>query len=206
VPTNSVYMYKLLGIGHPRTGTAFTSKLLKKWGLDIGHERLGNDGLVAWQLIKKKGPYPYCGVGKFEYRPEYNCLVYNVRNPKNSIPSIVYTEDTKPRSYNFRKDFFEFSESNNPIENAIFSLYYYDLKVSSMLPDVSFRVEDEQYKLYESLYNMDFNIAYTEYNQQENTRKHKTFDEMLKEFELVSDGAKQMINTYCVKHGYKTIF
>lgn len=33
---------KILVVGHPRTGTGYTSKLLQSWGLDVQHERMGN--------------------------------------------------------------------------------------------------------------------------------------------------------------------
>lgn len=198
-------MCNLLGLGHPRTGTAFTSKLLKKWGFDVGHEHLGSDGIVAWQLIETNGPYPY--MAKVKCRPIYNFLIYNVRNPYESIPSIVYTEDTKPKSFNYRLKVLGFSESINPIENAILSIYNYDSIVSTFFPDFTFRIEDEQFKLYEFLLDKKFNLLrYSEHNQKENKRKHKSFNEMIKEFGCVSSNAKKLINDFCIKYGYTKLF
>lgn len=197
-------MYKILGLGHPRTGTSFTSKLMQMWGLDVGHEKIKNDGVVAWQMINENGPFPF--MKPIKYRPDYDCLTYNVRNPYYSIPSIVYTEDTKNKSFSYRKKVLEFEETNNHIENAILSLNHYDLKVLSMNPHVIFRIEDQQYELYKTLKNTGFDINYSEYNEKVNVRKHKNFDEMIKDFDSVSDNAKNMVNEYCVRHGYTKLF
>ena len=40
-------MINILGLGHPRTGTGYTSALCRLWGLSIGHERLENDGRIG---------------------------------------------------------------------------------------------------------------------------------------------------------------
>jgi len=40
----------ILGVGHPRTGTGYTAKLLQSWGLDVGHEKMGEHGTVDWSL------------------------------------------------------------------------------------------------------------------------------------------------------------
>lgn len=197
-------MYKVLGLGHPRTGTSFTSKLMKIWGLDVGHEKIGKNGVVAWQMINENGPFPF--MKPIDYRPDYDCLTYNVRNPYYSIPSIVYTEDTKNKSFTYRKRVLEFEETDNKIENAILSLCYYDLKVSSMSPDVTFRIEDGQHSLYKTLHNKGFGVKYSEFNQPVNERTHKMFQEMLDDFGPVSAEAKQLIAGYCDKHGYAKIF
>ncbi len=194
----------ILGLGHPRTGTRFTSKILKKWGLDVDHERFGDDGIVAWQLIKEQGPYPYTiQVG---CRPNFDFLIYNVRNPYYSIPSIVYTEDNKEKSFDYRKKILGLSDSDNPIENAILSLCLYDLKVVEMNPDVTFRVEDEQLKLFESLSKNGISAKFSVHDKKENTRKHKNFDEMIEQFAEVSEDVKKLINKFSEKYGYEKVF
>ena len=37
-------------IGTGRSGTAYTSKLLRECGIDVGHEALGKDGVSSWYL------------------------------------------------------------------------------------------------------------------------------------------------------------
>ena len=74
---------KILGLGHPRTGTGFTSSILNSWGLEVGHEKLERDGVVAWQLAVENGPWPY--MADFP-NVESEILIYNVRDPRTSIP------------------------------------------------------------------------------------------------------------------------
>ena len=89
----------ILGVGHPRTGTGFTASILSSWGLRIGHEKLMEDGIVAWQHVIENGPWPWI---KHTDKLKPEILIYNVRNPKDSIPSIVFTEDVRPESLKFR--------------------------------------------------------------------------------------------------------
>ena len=82
----------ILGLGHPRTGTGYTSNLLKTWGLDVGHEKMGADGIIAWQLVSDIEPRIF--MEDFDSsRYTYKYLIYNVRDPRGSIPSIALTEN-----------------------------------------------------------------------------------------------------------------
>jgi hypothetical protein len=151
---------KILGIGHPRTGTGFTSKLLTAWGVNVGHEVLNADGIVAWQLIHSKGKYPFMTLPE---RPEYSILIYTIRNPLYSIPSIVCTEDINKKSLNFRKKVLGFKIRKNPIETAIDSLIAYDIKARELNP-FPFRIERDQISLF-SLLQKDHIVCYNNYNE-----------------------------------------
>lgn len=214
-------MYNILGIGHPRTGTSFTSKLFRLWGLDVGHERLFSDGMVAWQMISESGlnsgPYPYIrpleeyheGVlhkSTIKKRPEYKYLIYNVRNPYYSIPSIVYTENISKSSLNFRKTVLKFPICDNPIETAILSLLAYEKKAIELQPDFVFKIENDHVKLYEFLVEKTLDVKYVEHNKKENVRKHKNFSEMISEYGLPSTQAQELINKFCINHGYERTF
>jgi len=196
---------KVLGIGHPRTGTGFTSKICRLWGLDVGHEQSKKDGIVAWQLVSKQGPYPY---GKeLKVRPEYKTLIYNVRDPKESLPSIVYTEDIKQPSFDYRNYLYKNSmKRNNPIENAIISIIEYDTMAINLKPNIIYRIEDQKENLFDYLKISYPNIRYKGISKRVNKRKHKSFDEMLTEFGEVSREYKMLINNYCTKYGYSKIF
>ena len=214
-------MYNILGIGHPRTGTSFTSKLFRLWGLDVGHERLFSDGMVAWQMIAESGlnsgPYPYIrpleeyheGVlykSTIKQRPEYKYLIYNVRNPYYSIPSIVYTENTSKSSLNFRQAVLGFPLCDNPIETAILSLLAYEEKAIELHPDFVFRIEHDQATLYEFLAKNNLGVEYVEHNKKVNARLHKNFSEMVAEHGLPSSQTQELINKFCVKHRYEKVF
>ena len=192
-------MKNILGLGHPRTGTRYTSKICKHWGLNVGHEKIEESGVIAWQLVLPNGPYPFTNI---KNRPSYRYLIYNVRNPKESLPSIVYTEDTNIQSVNFRKRFCNFN--HNKIENAIESICTFDKLISNLNPDLFFRIEDEDLKLFNFLKDK-FDINYTIYKKKENARKHKSFNEMLAENEQCSKYYIDKINNYCLKYGYDEI-
>lgn len=198
----SIHFCNIIGIGHPRTGTGYTSKLLASWGLAVGHEEIKTDGVVAWQLIKEHGPYPYAK-DIFE-RPKYEYLIYNVRNPFDSLPSIVYTEDVKNPSFNFRLNECKIPlKEKNPIDNAIISLTYFDRLIEKMQPDFMFRVEDQNKELFEFLQKKGLKVKETKISKKKfNKRKHPNFEEMVLEFGNISDKCKKLFNNYCVKHGY----
>lgn len=198
-------MIKILGVGHPRTGTGFTSKVFRLWGLDVGHEKLKKDGVVAWQLINETGPYPY--ILDLETRPLYEHLVYNIRNPRDSLPSIVYTENIKELSFDYRNSFYQNRmTSDHPVENAILSIIEYDNIVKSMSPSIVYRIEDQKEDLFKYFKNLYPTIKYKGISKKVNKRIHPSFDDMLAEFGDISLSYKKMINNYCLNYGYKKLF
>ena len=192
----------ILGVGHPRTGTGYTSKLLQSWGLDVGHESMGEHGTVDWSLSAgKKSIWQDVDFKDLDWQH----IIYCVRDPRESIPSIVYTEDTVEASVNFRKRHgVRKSKSSNPIEHAIGSMYIWDSFITKLEPNISFRIEDESKDLYNYLVE---NGAPVEWNPEfigvkQNSRNHPTWDEMILEFGKISAKYKIMLNRYCSKYGY----
>lgn len=193
---------KVVGIGHPRTGTGFTAKLLRSWGLDVGHETLRKDGIVAWQLIKSTGKYPFL---KLPFRPSHDVLVYCVRNPRFSIPSIVYTENINRKSFLFRKKILGFKDrKNNPIETAIDSLVFFNQKAVSLNP-IIFRIEQDRDKLFYKL-SEHFNLDPSSYNEIYNQRKHGNFKNLIDQFGDVSMRYKTALNNFCDQYNYDRVF
>jgi len=193
---------KIIGIGHPRTGTGFTAKLLSILGLDVGHETVGKDGIVAWQLIKQQGPYPY--IKNLSERPAYSYLIYNIRNPFNSLPSIVYTEDTKMPSFEYRQQECNIPlDKKNPIDNAIISLTYFDRLIKEMNPSLVFRIEDQSHKLVRFFEKQDLEINHNSIIKKKvNRRKHPDFEQMINDFGDISNECKDMLQNYCMNYGY----
>jgi hypothetical protein len=216
----------ILGIGHPRTGTGFTSYSLQKWGLDVLHEAIGKDGIVSWFLTFSTGNYLW--QSEFRERPKYDHLIYNVRNPITSLPSIVYTEtphtirsgfktgdsftvNTRPVekidfiSHRWRAVHINGMERENPIENAIRSICGFNDIIRDLKPDVTYRIEDQSKLLYDYL-KFDYdNIEWVDDQTPYNTREHSSFEQMLSDFPPVMDVYIDMINQYCLEHGYEEI-
>ena len=217
----------ILGIGHPRTGTGYTSKILRKWGLDVLHENIGKDGIVSWFLAFETGPFLW--QNQFSHRPAHDHLIYNVRNPRESLASIVYTEtphtiysnfekqgdtfvvNTSPRqrldfiSHRWRSARIHGMEQKNPIESAIVSICAFNDMINYLKPDVTYRIEDQDKLLYEYLEKHYDDITYVEHRKAENTRNHSPFEEMLYDFGPPRDQYIDKINEFCFEHGYKEI-
>ena len=195
---------KILGLGHPRTGTGFTSSILNSWGLEVGHEKLERDGVVAWQLAVENGPWPY--MADFP-NVESEILIYNVRDPRTSIPSIAFTENTNSMSLNYRLKN-GVLESPNRVEQAIHSILQWDRLITLRNPDFTFRIEDQSQDLFAFLQGKGFEIQWVESNQKVNARDHgRTIDKDLQtEFEKVRPSLRARINDYCVRYGYDILF
>ena len=200
-------MHKILGIGHPRTGTGYTSKLLEQFGLNVGHEKLYDDGIVAWQWVLNHDYFtgnerlPYTKL-KNPAQYEFETFIYNTRNPKTSISSIMFTEN---RSIKIRSRFFpKIQEGKTPLEKAILSITEFDKEIKSKYPmHFQYRIEDQQQQLYDRLsqtYELksDWKLPSTKTN----TRKHHT------EINWNDCGGeyKILINKYCRSYGYDLIY
>lgn len=195
---------KILGLGHPRTGTGFTTKLLKLWGLKVGHEVLKEDGIVAWQLALTKGPWLF--IKDIENTIKHDTLIYNVRNPKTSIPSIVFTENTVQASKSYRIDKGGVIKSENKVEFAINSILAWDRHIQNKRPDIVYRIEDESEKLFNFLKDSGYDVNYIEFNQKVNERAHSNMEDLQEDFENVSPAIKKKINRFCRRYGYEPLY
>jgi len=76
---------RLLVIGCGRSGTQWLSELMKDHGLDIGHEHMGNDGVVGWQWA---APRRWHNHGwRLDYR--FDHIWHLVRHPLGAIASMT---------------------------------------------------------------------------------------------------------------------
>lgn len=192
----------ILGLGHPRTGTGYTAKLLQSWGLDVGHEKLGEHGTVDWSLAAGQSLWQAVKLQDWTWQHS----IYCVRDPKEAIPSIVYTEDIQSHSIDFRKEN-GVIVSVNPIVTAINSITKWDHLISLLEPEIIYRIEDEGQELFEHLKSMGIGIKWSDavLGQKQNTRTHKSWDEMIAEFGEVPAKSKIRINQYCRKYGYDLV-
>jgi len=195
----------ILGVGHPRTGTGYTSKLLQSWGLDVQHEKMGKHGTVDWTLVGKKQSIWQGGVDFRNY--EWQHIIYCVRDPRESIPSIAYTENTDT-SFNFRKQFEQRIEEKNLIVSAIASILKWDQLITQINPSITYRIEDEAEKLFNYLNKKEIKPKWSDsqIGIKYNVRKHNTLEHLLKDSGFIPSRFKRGINEYCDKYGYDRIF
>ena len=198
-------VYKVLGVGHPRTGTGYTTKLLQSWGLKVCHEAFDEDGIVAWQLAVKEGPWVFI---KDNIDADYQHKIYCVRNPRESLPSIVYTENTIDHSFNYRASKCGRALIGNPLENAIKLLLAWDDKIiNDIQPDIIYRIEHDSQMLYDTLKSRGLELnEYTPLEEKVNQRVHLSFDQMMEEFPGISQSVLKGINEYCERYGYEKLF
>jgi len=74
-------------IGCARSGTKYISSLFNKVGYDVGHEKLGKDGIASWGLVPDSGKVPY-GPSFSELRGRDMTVIHQVREPLAAIASI----------------------------------------------------------------------------------------------------------------------
>ena len=196
---------KILVVGHPRTGTGYTAKLLQSWGLDVQHERMGEDGTSDWSLASGDKSL-WQDVNFKDY--EWDIIIYCVRDPRESIASIAYTEDINNISLSHREKWAKFKRANNRLVTAIVSLTSWNSMIMKLEPDFIFKVEDRQQNLFNFLKKRGFkvkkseNIVPTGYN----SRQHSNIDSLIEECGYTLIRYKNRLNEYCDMHSYSHVF
>lgn len=124
-------------IGHPRCGSAALAAGLRNAGLDIHHERPGNDGIVSWWLT---GFYRQKTNGIHEFSPSRKGAVpiiadkvlSYIRKPSDALPSIMVENEFQDRDNNsfrhrhriirkhFDVDLAELDELNAAVASYVF--------------------------------------------------------------------------------------
>lgn len=201
---NNKRKVKILGVGHPRTGTGFTASILNAWGLEVGHEVVKKDGLVAWQFAVQDGPWPY--MPDQTSHVNWEVLIYNVRDPRTSIPSIVFTEDNKKTSLDYRVNSGGVLRSPNRVEQAIYSILRWDELINKMGPSFTYRIEDQSKDLFNFLQTSGMSIEWQEPAGPVNARSHSNLEELKEELDRVRPSLRMKLNAFCVKHGYDPLY
>ncbi|MEL7422698.1 MAG: hypothetical protein AAFN81_06895, partial [Bacteroidota bacterium] len=81
---------KIMIIGCGRSGTTYTSKLFKSFGYEVGHERLGKNGISSWMLVSDQTQVPI-GPSFKDLRSLELPIVHQVRHPIKAISSLQAT-------------------------------------------------------------------------------------------------------------------
>lgn len=77
-----------LVVGHPRSGTGYMAKLFQAYGFDVGHERMGEDGISAFQYAADaEAPWTHCRRGAYKF----GTVIHVVREPRKVIASAAAT-------------------------------------------------------------------------------------------------------------------
>lgn len=107
-------MTPIIITGCPRSGTGYASKLFQYNGYDVGHERLGADGISSWEIAS--------GDANSIFGPSYTELVnklgsfemyHQVRNPIECISSMTSISE---KSFEYIKKYILHYTTSSPIE------------------------------------------------------------------------------------------
>ncbi len=146
---------KYLVLGHPRCGTGYSAELLKSYGLNIGHERMGADGISCWQYVIKDDLPPFSQKdlnNKNRNHHKFNKIIHTIRDPFTALPSIYYTETphgANPKhwsykcviqSHNWRKEKLGLDDIN-PFEFVAQSFLNWNELIEKEIPDILLQIE-----------------------------------------------------------------
>ncbi len=139
-------------IGHPRGGTAYSSRLFKTFGFDIGHEQISSTGISSWCFVTPDGYNAWTDCSK---RNEYNFkwVFRAVRNPLDTINSLVKDNENPYTVELFEKWSGSQLTEENPIDKAAQRYLYWEDTINywNDYIDFTFRVENQQKELYDFL-------------------------------------------------------
>lgn len=84
----------LLITGHQRSGTGYMAALCRSMGLDVGHERPGEDGISSFQYAVDTDTVPFHSVDQNRGRKwyEFDDIIHVVRHPLHVIASTAFTD------------------------------------------------------------------------------------------------------------------
>jgi hypothetical protein len=78
--------YRVLVTGCGRSGTRYTTFVLRRLGLDVPHERLGRDGLASWTMAVDARERPF---GPSSAAVRFDHVFHQVRHPLAVIRSVA---------------------------------------------------------------------------------------------------------------------
>lgn len=149
----------LLVVGHPRCGTGFAAELCGQLGLDIGHEKLGRDGISSWMFAVEADDNPYAldAVSRTRRAFAWKHLVLPVRDLATAVASVMRESAHAPPSYAFRREHIlrltglDLDTLATALERAVRSVTAWARIVMAQQPDLWFRIEDQSDRLREFL-------------------------------------------------------
>ena len=163
----------ILICGCGRSGTKYITQVLRKCGLDVGHEKLGKDGIVSslWTIDVDKYP-PYHIQGP---QPEFDIILHQVRNPLDTIGSLL---TSLPESWEFNCRHTPLKMSDPLPKRAAEYWYYWNL-LAEKRAIWTYQVESLHYNWDTFCAYLNLDVSYDlikDIPRNVNTRKHQQID------------------------------
>lgn len=129
----------ILVTGCGRSGTGYMAECLQQAGLDVGHERLGADGISSWLWAAPFGPYPVYHTQVS--RPKFDVILHQVREPLATIGSaMTFREET----WRFIRRWVPIDKDWGILKQACHYWYWWNTRVKQLRPTMRYRVEDAE--------------------------------------------------------------
>jgi hypothetical protein len=171
----------------------------------VEHELIGKDGIIAWQLATNESNLPFMEKNKDLSFNSFNfeTIIYVVRNPKDSLPSIVHTEKG---SIPFRCKIMDSDINENRFSMSIKSILKWDELIVEKKPDFIFRIESNGKNLFEFLKQRYENIIWndSEIGKVSNSRIHTNDIQYLDKG--IDATLKEKLNDFCLRMRYDKCF
>lgn len=125
----------ILITGCGRSGTRYVSYLIDQLGLDVGHERMGRDGIASWYMAVASDRSPF-GPASADYL--FKIILHQVRHPLAVIPSTL---SFKGRSWDYICENLGLDPHQEPLRLGLAYWYSWNLRAGE-LADWRYRIED----------------------------------------------------------------
>ncbi len=205
---------KLLGIGHPHTGSDYVSSLLKAYGIDAGEEEMGRDGIISWMftVYDLDNPYYKNKYAKSRYFSSFEHIIMFARDPLNAIPGIMYENSISETSMEFQAKHILANEKVdiqlllNPLEQTIERYYRWTkIAIEKNKPELIVRVECDGNRLLKFLDEKGINISMVPEDIKVEPYKGDAIDSQ-PDWLALDDEWKIKINKLCSMLNYEAAF
>jgi|GEM_PF-61610 len=222
---NHVLYRNILVVGHPKSGSGYMTQLLQSFGLDIGHELMKQDGISSWMfaVIDENNPFALNKYAKTRKYSFFKYIIHHVRNPQETIPSIIRDNQFSDLSYQFRKKHIQkqlginLDEYSTELEKAVISFLCWNAIIEQQNPHLIIKVEQDQLKMLKFLQEQkltnikdldDVNLPSQDVN------KDKPCQGVVREKPIITEAEwkqlpqdlKNKLNDFCQKYGYSLMF
>ena len=119
---------RTLIIGTPRSGTSYISELVAPFGIDIGHEKMGRDGMVDWEATfwDKEPSYVREPSDQNIFMSDFDIVFHQVRHPIPTIESMHIVDENN--WVKARACVEQINVSDSKLLACMKFYYYYNLK------------------------------------------------------------------------------
>lgn len=210
----------ILVLGHPGCGTGAAVRAMRGWGLDIGHETDGKDGLSSWHFaVDDKTPSPTSPALRTRAALACRTTVQIVRDPAAAVVAILREDQLAPASFAYRRKHVlaqtgvDLLAAPSDLDRAVLSLTLWSQIIRSQSPTGWFRIEDELSALRALLalegdrVNLAASAAYADFATEDALAEADTAAPPVTtpDWASLSPPSKAALSAYCQTYGYAPI-